>query len=71
MVALDEYSFRGLGHNGVVDNCLHHSRTTLEYAVGVSEEAHKEMDMPSMVTRDGTLTWDSVGMEAGAMPYYR
>jgi hypothetical protein len=45
MVALYEYGFRGLGHNGVVDNCLHHSRAALEYCSGVSEqgeEAHKD-----------------------------
>lgn len=44
MVTLDEYGFRGLGHNGVVDNCLHHGRATLKNVAGVSkqgEEAHK------------------------------
>jgi hypothetical protein len=67
MVTLDEYSFRGLGHNGVVDDYFHHSRATLEYVVGVSEqgeEAHKDskwishaMMIDAMITRDGTSTW--------------
>ena len=45
MVALDEYGFRGLGHNGVADSYFHHSRAMLEYVVDVSEqveEAHKD-----------------------------
>lgn len=37
MVALDEYGFRRLGHDGVVDQSLHQSRATLEYVVGVFE----------------------------------
>ena len=45
MVTLDEYGFRGLGHNGVADNYFYHGRATLGYVVGVSEqgeEAHKD-----------------------------
>lgn len=59
MVALDEYGFRRLGHNGVVDQSLHHSRAMLEYIVGVLErieEAHKDNMIDAMITRDGTLT---------------
>jgi len=42
MVALDEYGFRGLGHNGVVDDYFHHSRATLEsVVVGVSEQGEE------------------------------
>lgn len=37
MVTLDEYGFRGLGHNGVADNYFHHGRA-LESVVGVSEQ---------------------------------
>lgn len=45
MVTLDVYGFRRLGHNSVVDNCLHHGREALEYVVGLSEqgeEAHRD-----------------------------
>ena len=45
MVTLDEYGIRGLGHNGVVDYCLHHCRVALEHVVGVGRTKIQK-DMP-------------------------
>ena len=51
VVALDEYRFRFLGHDGAVDNSFHHSRATCEDAVGVSEQVEGAQRYQKAITK--------------------
>jgi hypothetical protein len=51
VVALDEYRFSFLGHNGAVDKNFHHSRATCEDVVGVSEQVEEAQRYEKAITK--------------------